>query len=203
MSKFLGKVGGFVADYGVVSKVDGGYVIDDYDDNVLFFCSDESIECADGQHYFLIEGKVCDHMHKDGQDVTILGDCDCTLVDRLDRISGAYFGRVGDEVELDNVCVSFRRSKLQEWKVTGEFSKLKKEADYRMVIEDGVHTFVLPYNSNKKVSFNDKYKYNVYAKVAGYAIEDGKRATVLSPKNVLKKGDIRLGQHWWPGIFRR
>jgi len=199
MSKYLGKVGGFIADYAVVDRVgEATYLITDYDNNILFFHSLEDIANTDGNHYFLVEGKVLSHDVIQGHNYTILSECDFTLVDRLENIKGEYYGKIGDKIELNDIKVSFRRSNPIEWKVTGEFSKIKPECEYRMVIEKGQYTFVLPYNSSKKVllSAQNKYKYNVYAKVIGYAIENGKRATILAPSNVLKKGEVKLGSHY-------
>ena len=201
MSNFLGTKGGFIAIYasvkhaGNIGNLKIYTLIDNYN-NVLVYETLEIIEKADGKHYFLVEGKIKEHREIKGQKQTVLLECDCELVDGLDKISGDYYGCLGDKIELYNVPVTYRRKEEIEWKITGEFSILTPKSEYRMVVKKDNYTFVLPYDSTKKLSSKHTEIYIIYAKVIGYSIENNARATFLYPTRIEKRGELKGSVGW-------
>ncbi|MCL2847366.1 MAG: hypothetical protein FWE13_01270 [Firmicutes bacterium] len=101
----------------------------DCNNNVLIFETDEIIDNADGNYFFLVEGKVKEHREVAKVKQTILTECDCELVSKNDKIKGRFFGEIGAEVKLLNVTASFRRMDDIEWKVTGEFSMVTPKSE--------------------------------------------------------------------------
>jgi len=204
MSNFLGTKNDFIAIYATINFIGSNnnlniYTLVDYYKNILIYKTDEIIENADGNHYFLVEGKVKEHRDIKNQKQTILEECDFELVDRLDKITGDYYGCIGDKVELQDVLATYRRKEDIEWKITGEFSILTPESEYRMIIAKDNYTFILPYDSVKKLSYKKSERYIIYAKVVGYSVEKGKRATFLYPTVIQKRGELREGRRWWGG----
>jgi len=157
------------------------YQMTDCQDNVLILETDEIIEKTDGKHFFLVEGKVKEHRTVDGIMQTVLTDCDCELVDHRENIRGDFFGCIGEEVEFPGIEVNFRRTDGTEWKVTGEFSKVAPQSEYRIVFTRGRHVFLIPYDTKRKLKPGTTGKYNIKARVTGYALENGCKATFLRP----------------------
>jgi len=207
MGNFLGSIGGSIAVYAVVTYVGNNaennlhvHTMRDITGNVLVWESDDIVEKSNGKHYFLVEGKVADHVIVEGEHRTIVTHCDCEQVGEVHKIFGDYYGNIGEEVQLPNATASFRRTEGTEWKITGEYSLVTPESEYRMIVEKGDYTFILPFDSIKRIKPKETGKYNIYAKVIGYTLEGDKRATFLYPTNVeCKNGPFygTLPPFWW------
>jgi len=202
MSNYVGIIGEDIATYAVVSQTgnSGGkniYRMIDCTGNVLILETDETIDKVDGKHFFLVEAIVKEHRENSGEKQTVLKECDCGLIDKCDNIRGLFFGEVGDDVELNNVVVTFRKTSGPEWKVTGEFNVVTPESEFRMVIPQGRYLYLMPFDTQKKITSKTEGKYNIYAKVVGYTIEKGCRATFLYPTRVeCKNGPLYGGSFY-------
>jgi len=197
MNDFVGKVQEHIATYAIVKQTGKNrekytYSAIDLEGNVFAWECEEDIENADGQHYFLVEGTICDHRKCEEERQTILSECDAELIDRLDKIKGEYYGKVGDKIELAAVTAKYRRRYGVEWKVTGEYSLVTPVSEYRLIAKRDKHTFIVPYDSvkrlpSKKMTGRDNI-YNIYGKVIGYTIEKNARATFIYPTSVTNHG---------------
>ncbi|MCL2234172.1 MAG: hypothetical protein FWC02_00645 [Firmicutes bacterium] len=182
-------MGGNIATYGFVwfdhnNGHDNIYTIVDDHGNIMLFKSREEIKNTDGEHYFLVKGKVKEHREKSEQKQTIFSSCVLELVDKYYKIHDTFFGEIESEVEFSHVTARFRFSKKDDFLVTGQEIKLMPTSEYRMIVEKGGHMFILPFDSKTKISPKTKGKYNIYAKVIGYSMEDGHRSTVLYPTRI-------------------
>jgi len=212
MSKYVGVLGGNIAIYAVITRTGGNggrniYTMIDCSDNVLVLETAEVIDKTDGKHFFLVEAIVKEHRTVDGEKQTVLVECDVELINNRDKIRGDFYGKIGDKIELIDVEVTFRRSNQVEWKVTGEYSRVKPTSEYRMIIPYGRCLFVMPYDARrdprkKKTDNKDTagdIKYNITGRVRGYFIENGCKATFISPISIqCKNGELNVG-----GLMRR
>jgi len=210
MGNFVGVVNGNIATYAVIKRTGrmGGeniYTLTDDAHNTLVWETEEVVGDSDGKHYFLIEGKVKAHKALGRIKQTVLSECECELVGGIDKISGNFFGKIGDVIELNNVTAAFRKVSGTEWIINGEFAVTAPASEYRLVVAQtsrDFHTFVLPYDSTKKLSLNSTGKFNIAAKVIGYTVEKGARATFLYPVVVEdKNGPFHGGWNYY-GFLR-
>ncbi|MCL2234685.1 MAG: hypothetical protein FWC02_03300 [Firmicutes bacterium] len=197
-SRFLGEVDGTIATYVFVWKDVKGdknlYTMTDDGENVIVFESDESIEKTDGEHYFLITGTISEHREIEGQKQTVLLECKFELVDKFYNIKGNFFGTIGDDVELPNAKGTIRLACPNDFKATGEIIKKMPVSQYRMIVERGEQIFILPFDSKQKLTKKTTANYNIYAKVIGHTIENGKRATFIYPTRMeCKNGPVYNG----------
>ncbi|MCL2862062.1 MAG: hypothetical protein FWE22_06600 [Firmicutes bacterium] len=200
-SNFVGTVGGDIASFVFAWKDVYNdkivYTMTDDKKNIFIWETDETIENVDGKHYFLIEGKISEHKEIQGQKQTILSECKFEQIGKYYNIKGGFFGEIGDRVELGNAKVYFRKPE-SDFKVTGEIIKDMPKPQHRIIIERGENTFILPFliasGNRKKITKNTTGRYNIYARVIGYTIENGQRATYLFPIRVeCKNGPVYNG----------
>ncbi|MCL2797803.1 MAG: hypothetical protein FWD58_07090 [Firmicutes bacterium] len=207
MSNFIGTINGNIATYAVIKRTGGFggenmYTLTDDAGNVMVFETDKMLEYADGGHYFLIEGKVKEHKTLGRARQTVLSECDFELIDSTDKIIGSLFGKIGDVVELDNVTASYRKVSGTEWLINGEFAVTAPVSEYRLVVAKADYTFLLPFDSAKKLSLKSTGRFNLKAKVIGYTIEKNARATFLYPVSVEDKNGSLHGGWMWHGFLR-
>ena len=188
-SNFLGTIGDSIVAYAFVefdhnAGYNNIYTITDDRHNVMILETREKIENADGEHYFLIKAKVKEHRQNIEQKQTVLTECTFELIDKYYKIHDEFFGEIGSNVEFSNVTARFRRTDENDFIVTGKEIKSMPVSEYRMIIEKGNHVFILPFDSRDKITSKTTGKYNIYAKVTGYTIEKGHRATFLYPTNI-------------------